>query len=132
MTYVTTKEELKVAINRKDLEIIVSGKVAKDLMPIAKLTKEMPKILPWLAGAGAATIAAIAATAVPTGGLSLAFATPVIAVEAAAAGISTGALTVLVTLCIAFGITMVVTMLLDYDMEFKADGSIYFSLKKGR
>lgn len=115
MTYVTTKEELKAAIERKDPEIIVTGELAKELKPIAKLTGKMSEIGPWLAaGTGIAAL-----TTIVTGGLSNTVAIPMLfaqgsvaATEGSVAAISSAELGILITLCVAFGVVLITGMLL--------------------
>ncbi len=128
MSYVTTKEELKAAIERKDSEIIVSGKAAEQLKPILKLQKEMSKILPWIAGTGAAAIVA-AAAAIPTGGLSLAALSPVLVVEGVAAGVSIQGILGVLGLVLVFG-TVIFAILNDYNVEMGVGGKFCLRLKK--
>lgn len=129
MTYVTTKEELEAAIERKDPEIIVTGKLAKKLKPIAKLTGEMSKIGPWLAaGTGIAVLISIV-----TGGMS---AIPMYFVQGAVAAtegpVAGGELGILITLCVTFGVVTIAGMLLNYNIEVDLGGRsiIRMSLKK--
>lgn len=129
MTYVTTKEELEAAIERKDPEIIVTGKLAKELKPIAKLTGEMSKIAPWLAaGTGIAALV--------TGGLSNTVAIPILLAKESTVVKSSSALAILITLCVTFGVVTIVGMLLNYNINMEADfdgrGIIRMSLKKGK
>lgn len=128
MSYVTTKEELKAAIERKDSEIIVSGKVAEQLKPILKLQKEMSKILPWIAGTGAAVIVA-AAAAIPTGGLSIAALSPVFVAEGMAAGVSIPGIMAVLGLVLVFG-TVIFAILNDYNVEMGVGGKFCLRLKK--
>lgn len=128
MSYVTTKEELKAAIERKDSEIIVSGKAAEQLKPILKLQKEMSKILPWIAGTGAAAIVA-AAAAIPTGGLSLAVLSPVLVAEGMAAGVSISGIMGVLGLVLVFGV-VIFALMNNYDVVMRPDGTIYLKANK--
>lgn len=128
MSYVTTKEELKAAIERKDSEIIVSGKAAEQLKPILKLQKEMSKILPWIAGTGAAAIVA-AAPAIPTGGLSLAVLSPVLVAEGVAAGVSISGIMGVLGLVLVFGV-VIFALMNNYDVVMRPDGTIYLKANK--
>lgn len=71
VTIVTTKEQIKAAVNRKDTCIEVRGELAKKMNWMAKLSKKKIALtVAYIAG-----IAGIAVTTVPaTGGASLAIA----------------------------------------------------------
>lgn len=102
-TVVTTKEQLKAAVNRKEAFIEVRGDLAKKMNWMAKLSKKKTAII--IAGLTGAAIAAPA-----TGGTSL-----------AAAGVVSTEVMVLVTLL--GGIT-VIAILNDYNIEADAGNGV--------
>ncbi len=111
---VTTKEELEKAKELKATEIIVKGELAEDL-------KKSKKI----ATASVATIAVITAAlgAVPfTGGLSVAAAAPI----AALTGMEIAAIIVAASI----GITLIVGVFKNYEVEAEAPGLMKLKLKK--
>ena len=134
MTYVTTKKELQEAIERKDSDIIVRGKLAKKMKGFSKLKKlskkEMAALIAFATGAGAVSVAAIAAAA-PTGGLSVAGATAALLAIAPAAGVSVSTVIILIALLCVIGLATI-ALLKDYDvieLGFEGDG-IHFRIKK--
>lgn len=132
MTYVATKRDLKKALKRKDPEIVVNGKLAKQLKPLLKLKnlskKERAALLVLLSGTGAAAATAIAAS-VPTGGLSVVGATAFLVAAAPAAGVSVETIVIAITLLGAIGLS-IIALLKDYDFEVKAGNQFYFKAKK--
>jgi len=136
MTYVTTKKELEIAVERKDEEIMVTGKLAikmKGFVKLQKLSnKQRATLIAFVTGAGAAMIAGIAvaaATAIPTGGLSIAGMTATFIVAATSAGVSSGTAVAIVALVCATGLSAL-ALLKGYDCEVKAGKDLYFKAKK--
>lgn len=104
---VRTKEELKQAQQEGAEEIIVTGKLAKQLYAARKvktLSKASLGIITSALGIGALA-------AVPTGGLSLGISGLAAAPIAAATGISAEAL----LLISAVGVTFIITLIQGYD-----------------
>lgn len=134
MTYVTTKKELQEAIKRKDTDIVVQGKLAKKIKGFAKLKKlskkETAALITFATGAGAVSVAAVAAAA-PTGGLSVAGATAALLAAAPAAGVSVSTVVILIALLSVIGLAAI-ALLKDYDaVEFGFNGDgIHFRIKK--
>ena len=114
---VTTKEELKSAQKDKIDEIIVTGKLAEDLIAAQKITK-LGK------GALAALSTGITAAAVAsplTGGASMGVTAAALAPVAAASGISVGAILLIYTL----GVTVIIALFNDYQVIAEHTGEIF-------
>ena len=134
MTYVRTKKELKEALKRKDPDIIVTGKLCKKLKGFVKLKSlsksQMTTLVAFATGAGAAYVAAIA-TAVPSGGLSVAGASFALLAAAPAAGVSTSTVIILVVLLGVIGLSAI-ALLKDYNviLDINEKDGIHFQAKK--
>lgn len=101
VTVVTTKEQLKAAVNRKDTYIEVKGDLAKKMNWMAKLSKKkIAMIAAWITAAGAL------ATAPATGGASL-----------AVAGVASADV---IAVVIILGGIVVIAILNNYDIEADA------------
>ncbi len=114
---VTTKSELESARNNKYEEIVVTGKLAKDL--------KKSKSIAYAGVAGGATIAILTAAlaATPfTGGLSMLAAAPV----AALTGLEISAIIIAASL----GISLVIALFKDYEEISFSDGTL--TLRKKR
>lgn len=112
MQTVRTKEELKQAIKNDEDEIIVIGSLADNLQLAKKITRLTPKILGVLTAA--ATIGA--ATALPTGGLSLGLSSLALAPIAIETGLSVST----ILFILAIGVGFLLTIYNDYDFEYDA------------
>ena len=133
MVHVGTKKELQEAIKRKESNIIVTGKLAKQMKGIAKVAKLTPKqkaaLITFITGSGAAMVAAIAAAG-PTMGLSLPAVGISFVVAAPAAGVSTE---VAIAVAIIIGVVglSAIALFRDYDVKvIYANGHIEFEAKK--
>ncbi len=114
-TEVKTKEELEKAKNRGEKEIIVVGKLAKDLYKTRKIAT--------LSTFAIGTITAATLLTPLTGGASIS-----IGVSAIAA--STGVSISIIILASSIGITLIYTIYKDYNVEAEGDfSSKSFKLK---
>lgn len=134
MVYVETKEELKAAVERKEQEIVVGGKLATKLKGLAKLKKISQKqrvaLLALLAGSGATAVAAVAAAPV-TGGMSVVAGKLALAVAAPAEGVPVSAAVAIIGVIGIIGLTAI-SLLRDYniDMNFGEGKNIKFTKNK--
>lgn len=103
MSIVTTKDELKAAQERGDLEIIATGKLADDL----KASKKVTKIGAGAAALLTATLGVATLTAPITGGLSYFAAAPV----AAMSGFEVAA----IILAASLGLALLIALFKDYE-----------------
>ena len=138
---VRTRSELKAAVSDGVETIIVEGKLAKDLAPLARIMKLSPvKIaatIGFLSVSGAAVAASIAAspaTAGISGAAAFTVAAPAAAIFAAKSGISIALVIALILLCVLIGATTVIALLRTYDLcqeeiEFKI-GTEGFTFRK--
>ena len=106
---VQTKEELKKAKNDKIDEIIVVGKLAKDLKAAKKITTLSTGALAALT----AFVAGGVATAPFTGGTSMVFSAVAVAPIAVTTGLSVPAIILIAVL----GVGFVTTLFKEYDIE---------------
>lgn len=136
--YAKSKEELKEYIERKEPEIIVEGKLAKQLKKCESLKKATPAkiaILTASVGVVGATIAAMIIAGGPTVGISYFLGTPAIVAEAGIIGSSFGigtfaAITMLI-LASSLSVAVLVSVFNDYDTEFEGDvGPMRLKLKR--
>ncbi|MCC8402023.1 hypothetical protein LJ655_08970 [Paraburkholderia sp. MMS20-SJTN17] len=106
---VTTSEELKAAQEAKVDEILVTGELAGKL--------KSARTVATLGPAAIAALSVIALTAIPSGGLSTMGLVPV----AALTGMEISAI-----IFVAFmGITSIIALFKDYDVEFTTKGAKY-------
>lgn len=118
VTIVTTAEQLKAAVNRKDTCIEVRGELAKKMNWMTKLSKKkIAFIIACLTG----TTGVAAAAAPATGGASLA------AAGAASAAVSADVMAIALIL----GGIVVVAILKNYDLEAGA-GDMVLKLTKNK
>lgn len=106
---VTTSEELKAAQEAKVDEIFVTGELAGKL--------KSARAVATLGPAAIAAIGAIALTAIPSGGLSTIGLVPV----AALTGMEISAIIFVASI----GITSIIALFKDYDVEFTTKGAKY-------
>jgi len=110
MTGVTTKQELEVAKERGDAEIIVEGELADKLKKAKKVTMVGAGTLVLLTAAiGAATVAAPV-----TGGVSYIMAAPIAAIS----GLDVAA----IILASAVGLALLIALFKDYEEISYSDG----------
>lgn len=123
---VTTKEELKKAKEDKVDEIVVTGKLAKDLANAQKITK-LGKVA---MGALTACIAAVAAATVmapETGGASLLAVAATLGTTAATTGLNVSAILLICSL----GLTVIMAIFKEYDViTLKLGPDVVIKLKK--
>ena len=140
--YAKTKEELKEYINNKEPEIIVEGKLAKQLKkcePLKKATPAKIAILTTSVSAVGATIAAMIITGGPIIGISYFLGVPAILTEAGIIGSTFGVGTVAaITMLIigsSFGVAALVSLFKDYESELEAGvgpENVYVKFKRKR
>jgi len=136
--YAKTKTELKEYIKNKEPEIIVEGKLAKQLKKCEPLKNATPaKIAALSASVGAvgATIAAMIITGGPTIGISYFVGAPAIVAEAGIIGstFGVGTVTAITMLILASSISVgvLVSIFKDYDTEFEGNiGHVCLKLKR--
>ncbi len=138
--YAKTKDELKKYIENKESEIIVEGKLAKQLKKCEVLKHATPANIAILTGSIAAvgaTIAAIILSSGPTMGLSYILGTPAVVTEAALLGstfsIGTAAAVTMLILGSSLGASILISLFKDYESEFEAGvdkGKAYFKFKR--
>ena len=115
VTIVTTKEQLKAAVNRKDSYIEVQGDLAKKMNWMAKLSKKkIALVIAGLTGAAVAAPAAVGAT-----GAGTAVAVHALT-NASLAATGTGASTEVMALTALLGTVFVVAILNGYSIEADA------------
>lgn len=115
VTIVTTKEQLKAAVNRKDSYIEVQGDLAKKMNWMAKLSKKkIALVIAGLTGAAVAAPAAVGAT-----GVGAAVAVHALT-NASLAATGTGASTEVMALTALLGTVFVVAILNGYSIEADA------------
>ncbi len=109
MVKVTTAQELKAAQEAGVDEFLVTGELAGKLKGARTIATLGPVAL--------AALGAVAVTAIPSGGLSTIGLVPV----AALTGLEISAIIFAVTI----GVTSIIALFKDYDVEFTTDGAKY-------
>ena len=109
---VTTKEQLKSAVNRKEAYIEIQGDLARKLQWMGKLSSAKLYKL-----AGVLTAAAVGVVGGPVAGV------PIAAVSAAAVTNVTGAGVAAVILASGVTITLIVSVLKGYEVEMQYNGA---------
>ena len=127
--YADDKDSLKKAVESKADEIIVTGKYAKKLKRVKAMKKATPAALAVAAGAIAAavpTVIAILATAPETGGISFLLGVPAIASEVTIIttelSVGSGVAISMIVLAASIGVSILIALFRDYDVEFSGDG----------
>lgn len=115
---VSTKDELKEAINKKYSKIVVIGELASDLKKVSVIKKLSASAI----GTLTAAITAAIATAPPTGGSSLLafkFAAPTIAAKS-------GLDAAVVIIAASLGISLIIALFKDYNVKWttRPDGTM--------
>ena len=130
---VSTKEQLKSAIERNEREIIVTGALANQLKPLAKLNSIsavkiglMITALTSVAAVGGIVTFASGGLAAPAGMAALHLAVPAVA---ASAGVSAGAVTALIAVVGIIGLTAF-ALAKGYNVEMCVGDTIYLKAKK--
>lgn len=120
---VTTKEQLKEAVNRKEAHIEIQGDLARKLQWMGKLSSaKLHKLAGVLTAAAGATAVGVAAG--PVAGI------PIAAVSATAVTNVTGAGVAAVILASGVTITLILSVLKGYEVEMQYDGvSMYLKRK---
>lgn len=136
---VTDKDSLKKAVDSKENEIIVTGKLAKKLKTAKAMKKATPAALAVAGGAIAAAVPTVIATMASgpaTGGVAYFIGVPAIAAEAATVSaslsVSTGVAVSIIILAATIGVGTLIALFREYDVEFGGDGKggIRASFKK--
>ena len=121
---VTTKSELKAAVEKNAEHIILSGSLSEKFNKLEKIQElsqtQLATLIAFASGAGAAVIAGIAA-APESAGISLAFSATAVTVFAAAEEMKISTVAEYLTFCALVGVKIVKHLILDYDIEFKKD-----------
>lgn len=115
---VTTKDELKVAKERGDMEIVVTGEFADKLKTSKKITKLNAGALAIISVA----IAAATVTAPVTGGMSFFAAAPVAAL--------TGTEIAAIIIASSIGLTMLIAIFKDYEEISYSKGKLVLRKKQ--
>ncbi len=123
---VNTKKEFREALRNKEKIIIVGDDLKKELKPIVKLMKlprkKLIATIGFISTTGAAIVGAIVA-APPTGGMSMVatslMATPAVAGYAMTSGVSIAIVVGVLVLCVSLGVSMVLEVLNNYNMEYE-------------
>ncbi|MHC6204658.1 hypothetical protein ACYULU_15870 [Breznakiellaceae bacterium SP9] len=119
---VTTKEELKKAMELNPEKIIVRGKFANDLKKSKVIATASGVVLVALTAAGAAVLAAPA-----TAGISALFALPAVGVAAAL----TGAEIATIIIAASIGIGLIIAIFKGYDEIEFSDRRLVLKNKRG-
>lgn len=115
VTVVTTKEQLKAAVNRKDVCIEIKGELAGKMKWMAKLSKKKVAII-----ITCLTSSAVVPAVAPVAGIPAAAS----AVAPVAAGIGATEAACVISVVGIMGAVGVVAMFKNYDMEFKAGSNV--------
>lgn len=114
---VRTKEELKIAYAGKVDEIIIEGKLAKQIRDLEKIKLFSPVAIGALTAAGVAFLASTVSGPI-TGGISYFAAVATLETAAATTGLSVP----LIILSCSIGVALLVAIFKEYDMEAVVSG----------